>query len=251
MRALFLFASLSVCFAQKAEDPTAEQILNRYVEVTGGKAAYDKVKSVSMQGVMEIKGQNVRGEMKMFRQDGGKYYTVVDLPGIGKQEDGSNGTVVWDKTVLGPRLKTGVEKFLATCAAGAMSEYGRGALEKDSCYSKSEFVGEEMLNGKAVYKLRMTPKEGKPEEQYYDKATGLLARTKMIMPSPMGEVPIVAIVDEYKTIDGITTPVKLTNDMGAVSMVMTFSVVKFNEKIPAALFTLPPEIQALVDAEKK
>jgi len=32
---------------------------------------------------------------------------------------------------------------------------------------------------------------------------------------------------------------------------MTFSVVKFNEKIPAALFTLPPEIQALVDAEKK
>ncbi len=251
MRTLLFLAVLSIGYAQKAPTPTAEQILDRYVEVTGGKAAYDKVKSVTMLGTMEIKGQNIRGELKMFRQDGGKYYTVVDLPGIGKQEDGSNGTVVWDKTVLGPRIKTGVEKFLASCAAGAMSEYGRGALEKDSCYAKTEVLGEETLNGKPVYKLRMTPKEGKPEEQYYDKATGLLARTKMIIPSPMGEVPIVAVVEEYKTVDGITTPSKLTNEMGAVAMTMTFTSIRFNENVPAAMFALPPEIQALVDAAKK
>jgi len=97
----------------------------------------------------------------------------------------------------------------------------------------------------------MTPKEGKPEEQYYDKATGLLARTKMIIPSPMGEVPIVAVVEEYKTVDGITTPSKLTNEMGAVAMTMTFTSIRFNENVPAAMFALPPEIQALVDAAKK
>ncbi len=251
MRIILILAALSICYAQKAATPTAEQILDRYVAVTGGKAAYDKVTTVSILGTMEIKGQNIRGEMKMFRQNGGRYYTVVDLPGIGKQEDGSDGTVVWDKTVLGPRLKTGVEKFLASCAAGAMSEYGRGALEKDSCYAKTEVIGEEMLNGKPVYKLKMTPKEGKPEEQFYDKATGLLSQTKMILPSPMGDVPIVAIVEEYKTVDGITTPAKLTNEMGAVAMTMTFTSIRFNEKVPAVLFSLPPEIQALVDAAKK
>lgn len=237
--------------AQSAEPPTAEQVLDRYVEVTGGKDAYAKVKSVSMVGTMEIKGQGVKGEMRMYRLDGGKYYTVVDLPGIGKQEDGSDGKVVWDKTVLGPRLKTGVEKFLATCATTALSEYGRGALEKDSCYAKAEYVGEEMYEGKSVYKLRMTPKQGKPEEQYYDKQTGLLAKTRMIMPSPMGEVPIVAIVNEYREVDGVKTPVKLTNEMGAVSMIMTFTTVKFNDTVPDAMFMLPPEIQALVKAGKK
>ncbi len=254
MRTLLILLSVSFAPAQKAAAPlavpTAAQVLERYVEVTGGKEAYAKVKSVSMLGTMEIKGQNVRGEMKMYRVDGGKYYTVVDLPGIGKQEDGSNGNVVWDKTVLGPRLKTGVEKFLAICASGAMAEYGRGALETDSCYQKSEMLGEELMGGKKVYKLRMTPKEGKAEEQFYDKATGLLVRTNMIMPSPMGEVPIAAIVDEYRTVDGIKTPVKMTNEMGPVAMVMTFTMVKFNEKLPEVLFALPPEIQALVDAEK-
>jgi hypothetical protein len=247
MRTLLLLCAASLCFAQNS----ADKILERYLEVTGGKAAYDKVKSVSMLGTMEIKGQGVKGEMRMFRKDGGKYYTVVDLPGIGKQEDGSDGTTVWDKTVLGPRLKTGVEKFLATCAAGALSEYGRGPLEKDSCYSKSELLGEESFEGRAVYKLLMTPKEGKPEEQYFDKETGLLVKTRMIMPSPMGEVPIVAIVNEYRVIEGIKTPVKLTNEMGAVSMVMHFTSVKFNAPVPETMFALPPEIQALVKAGKK
>jgi len=246
MRTLLVLATASLAFGQAA--PTAEAILERFVKVTGGQAAYDKVKTLSMTGTMEIKGQNVRGPVKMYREDGGKYYTVVDLPGIGKQEDGSDGKTVWDKTVLGPRIKSGVEKFLATCATGALSEYGRGALEKDTCYAKREVVGEEMVNGKAAYKLRLTPKQGRPEEHYFDKASGLLVKTRMIMPSPMGEVPIVATVDEYKLVDGITTPVKLTNEMGAVAMTMSFTTVKFNEVIPATMFALPPEISALVQA---
>ena len=244
--------SASCLFGQQvATPPTAQQILDRYLKVTGGKAAYDKVKSVTMLGTMEIKGQNVRGEMKMYRMDGGKYYTVVDLPGIGKQEDGSDGNTVWDKTVLGPRLKTGEEKFLAACASGAMSEYGRGALEHDKCYAKSEYSGEETIAGKVFQKVTMTPKIGKPEVQYYDKATGLLGRSKVVLPSPMGDVPITILVEDYKMFEGVVTPVRITNQMGAVEMEIAFSSVKFNEKLPESLFVLPPEIQALVDAEKK
>lgn len=242
----------SLLLGQKAAaPPTGQQILDRYVKVTGGKAAYEKVKSVTMLGTMEIKGQNVRGEMKMYRVDGGKYYTVVDLPGVGKQEDGSDGTTVWDKTVLGPRLKSGDEKFLAACATGAMSEYQRTATEQDKCYSKTEYSGEETIAGKVYQKVTLTPKLGKPEVQYFDKTSGLLRRTKMILPSPMGEVPIVMLIEEYKTVDGIVTPVKLLNQMGPMEMEMSFSTVKFNEKLPETLFALPPEIQALVDAEKK
>jgi len=79
----------------------------------------------------------------------------------------------------------------------------------------------------------------------------LLARTKMIMPSPMGEVPIVAIIEEYRNVDGVKTPVKITNQMGVVAMTMSFTSVKFNEAIPEAMFALPPEISALVKAGKK
>lgn len=249
MRTLLLLAFASLAFGQGA--PTAQSVLDRYVEVTGGQAAYGKVKTMTATGTMEIQGQNVRGEVRMYRAEGSKYYQVVELPGIGKQEDGSNGTVVWDKTVLGPRIKTGAERFLATCASGALSEYGRGALEKDSCYSKVEYVGEEMLNGKGVHRLRLTPKEGKPEEHFFEKDSGLLVKTRMILPSPMGEIPITTTVVEYRKVEGITTPVKLKNEMGAVAMVLAFQTVKFNEAIPETMFALPPEIAALAKAGKK
>src|SRR5205814_1173203 len=105
-----------------------------------------------------------------------------------------------------------------TCGLSAMSEYGKAALEADKCYLKTEFSGEEVLDGKPAYKLTLTPREGKPEEHYYDKTTGLMVRTKMILPSPMGEVPIVMLLDEYRKIDGILTPVRLTSRMGAIEM---------------------------------
>jgi hypothetical protein len=250
MRTLpLLLALASTVLAQGT--PSAQSVLDRYIEVTGGQSAYEKVKTMTATGTMEITGQNVRGDVRMYRADGSKYYQVVELPGIGKQEDGSNGAVVWDKTVLGPRIKTGAEKFLATCARGALSEYGRGALEKDSCYSKVDYVGTETLNGKAVHRLRLTPKEGKPEEHFFEKDTGLLLMTRMVLPSPMGEIPITTTVMEYRKVEGITTPVKLKNEMGAVAMVLAFNSVKFNEAIPEAMFALPPEIAALAKAAKQ
>ncbi|MBZ2183944.1 MAG: hypothetical protein K7J46_04475 [Bryobacter sp.] len=251
MRVLYGLLAASTFLAGENCSPNPEAILNRHLEMSGGKEAYARVKSVSMLGTMEVKGQNVKGEARIYRKNGGKSYTVVDLPGIGKQEDGSNGTVVWDKTVLGPRIKTGVERFLTICSSSALGEYTRGALEKDTCYDKFEFAGEEVVDGRKLCKLRLTPKQGKAEEHLFDSETGLLARTKMIMPSPMGEVPIVAIIEEYRNVDGVKTPVKITNQMGVVAMTMSFTSVKFNEAIPEAMFALPPEISALVKAGKK
>jgi hypothetical protein len=252
MRSLWLFMAAVAAFGQSAGGPavTPESILNRYVEVTGGREAYEKVKSLSMTGTMEIKGQGVRGEMRMYRTEGGKYYTSIDLGGMGKQEDGSDGSVAWDKTVLGPRIKSGVEKFLATCADGVMSEYGKAALELGDCYSKVEYAGVESVDGKAMHKIVLTPKQGKAEEQFFDVETGLMKKVKMIMPSPMGEVPITTVIAEYKAVAGVQVPSKLVNNMGPIVMEMAFSAITVNEKLPEQLFALPPEIQALAGAAK-
>lgn len=233
-----------------AAKPTVDAIFQRFAEATGGADAYAKVKSSTMVGVMEIRGQNVKGEARMYRAEGGKYYTVVDLPGMGKQEDGSDGTTAWDKTVLGPRIKTGVEKFLATCSANSVNEYIRTAADLGACYDKAELVGEETVAGKGTWHIRLTPKQGKPEDHYYDKESGLLTMVKMTMPSPMGEVPMTVKLGGYKTYGGILSPTELVNVMGPVEAVFTFTAIEFNSKIPEAMFALPPEIKALLEAGK-
>ncbi len=256
MRLLLLLASVlsfvpPALHAQPAKTPSVEDILNRYVRATGGEDAYKRISTVVMRGTMEIKAQGIKAEMLVYRADGGKSYSVVDIPGMGKQEDGANGDVVWEKTALGPRLKTGVEKFLQTCAGEAMSEYVRAVAGKDTCYSKMEVAGEDMVNGRPVWKLILTPKMGKLEEQYFDKESGLLVQQKMTMPTPLGELPISLNIGGYKKIDGIETPTTVDTRLGPVEMQMNFSSVSYNEKIPEQIFALPPDIAALVNAEKK
>jgi zinc protease len=239
-------------FAQTlAELPSADKVLDRFVEASGGQEAFSKVKTVSMTGVMEIKAQGVRAAMKMYRANGGKSYTVFELPGMGKQEDGSDGTTVWDKTVLGPRIKSGTEKFLASCAKSAIgTEYAPSAVDMASCYDKITVTGIEDLDGKPAFKLLLSPKQGKPQEQWFDKESGLLKKLRMTMPSPMGELPMNVIFDEYKAIDGILTPVRMTNQMGPLSMTLSFSEILYNPEIPEQTFALPADIQALLNAEK-
>jgi hypothetical protein len=233
-----------------AKAPTAEAVLQKYLEASGGEESIGRVKTVIMRGSMEIPAQNVRASMVIYRADGGKSYSVVDIPGMGKQEDGSNGEIAWEKTALGPRVKDGVEKFLVTCSGDAMGEYTRALTGKDTCYAKVELAGEEMIDGKPAWKLLLTPKMGKVEEQFFDKASGLLVQQNMKMPSPLGELPITLVMNAYKTFEGVKTPTRVTMKMGTVEMQLNFAEVAFNVPIPDQMFAVPPDIQALVEAGK-
>jgi hypothetical protein len=255
MRFLALFLAglshTSLAQAQPAKQPTADEVLARFVQVSGGEEAFRRINTVVMKGALEIKAQGIKADILVYRADGGKSYSVTDIPGMGKQEEGSNGEVVWEKTALGPRLKSGVEKFLLTCAGEAASEYARAIAGKDTCYDKIEFAGDDTVEGKPAWKLKLTPKMGKIEEQFFDKNTGLLIQQKMTMPSPLGELPITLIIGGYKKIDGLETPTSVSTKLGPVDMQASFSSVTYNEKIPDQIFAIPPDIAALVAAEKK
>src|ERR1700722_10071245 len=107
MKFLAGFLAIPLLFAA---DPTGEQILQLSLERSGGAAAFAKVKSVVMTGTVEMAGHNISGPVSVFQQ-GDKSYTVIDLPGIGKVEEGFDGTVAWEANALqGPRIKDGEER---------------------------------------------------------------------------------------------------------------------------------------------
>src|ERR1700757_4780405 len=94
--------------------PTGEAILDKYIEVTGGKAAYEKKISEVSTGVMEFTGKAVKAHIPGYQAAPNKSYTVVEIDGIGKMEEGTDGTVAWERSALkGPRIKTGEEKAVS------------------------------------------------------------------------------------------------------------------------------------------
>src|SRR6185295_4866518 len=106
-----LLLSFSAAWAADEALPKAETILDRYVEVTGGKAAYEKRKTESATGTMTFPAQGLKGAITRFSAEPNQSYMTIELEGIGKIEAGTSGGIAWEKSaIMGPRVKTGEEK---------------------------------------------------------------------------------------------------------------------------------------------
>src|SRR5229473_8237464 len=115
-RTYSLAPALLACLVLSAADalPKGEAILDKYIEVTGGKAAYEKKRSEISSAVMEFVGKGVKANMTMYHAEPNKSYSVVEIEGIGKIEEGTDGSVVWERSALkGPRVKTGEERAVS------------------------------------------------------------------------------------------------------------------------------------------
>lgn len=239
---------LAGCFAAvlPAADealPPAEKILDRYIEVTGGKAAHEKVKSAIINTTMTMPAQGMKASITSYVISPNKHYVAVELPGMGTMEEGSDGVVAWSKNaMMGPRLKDGDEKAIAMRS---------NALDKDvkwrEYYSKAETIAAEPVDGKTCYKVVMTPKVGPVETRYFDKDSGLFVKLALTQKTPMGEIPSEMSFSDYKAFEGITGPTKIAVKTGPQEMQMSVDSIQYNADIPADRFKLPADIQALVD----
>lgn len=225
-----------------ADTPSAEAILDRYVEVTGGKAAYEGLKTEMTSGTMEMKAQGIKGKMSGFRNAQNFSYNVVEIDGVGKIEEGFHEGIAWEKSAMGgPRIKTGEEK------AFYMREaiLARDARWRD-VYTKAELLGEETVDGVACFKVVLTPKEGtRSETQFFEKATGYRRRISMVMSTPMGDLPVESTLSDYKEFGGFKAPTKISTKLAGQELAVTISSMEFNKEIPASRFVPPADVKAV------
>jgi hypothetical protein len=226
--------------------PKGDEILDKYVTVTGGKDAYEKVKNRLLTGTMKVAGQGLEGKITIYQAPPNKMYTVVDLGGIGKVEEGTDGQVVWEKSFTGPRIKTGDEKASALRDAAF-----DGDVQWRKYYKKAECVAEEKIDDKPCYKVVLTTPEGKTRTAYYDKQTNLVVKVVSTEKTPMGELTIEAFPSEYKKVGDILMPHKLLQKMAGQDIAITFDKVEQNVKIPDKRFDLPEDIKKLAEKDKK
>jgi hypothetical protein len=137
--------SLLACRILSGADalPSGEAILDKYIEVTGGKAAYEKKRTEMSTGVMEFTGKGVKAHLTSYHAAPNKSYSVVEIEGIGKMEEGCDGSVAWERSALkGPRVKTGEERAVSLRAATLHND----VLWREF-FSKVESTGVEPIDG--------------------------------------------------------------------------------------------------------
>jgi hypothetical protein len=229
--------------------PSAGEIFARYIEVTGGKAAYEKLKSRVSTGTFEMAGMG-KAAFTLTQESPNKMAMTIDLPGMGKMVQGNNGTHAWEYSAMtGPRLLEGEELLESNGQSLFNAE-----LYPEKVYTKTEVVGIEKVGDSDAYKVAMTTKGGSTRTAFYDKASGLLVKMTMLQKSQMGEVAIDSITSDYREVDGVKLPFKTTikiNVGPGMEQVMTIEKLTHNTEIAADAFKAPAEVQELIDAKKK
>ena len=243
---------LAVCWtavgamAWAADLPKAETILDRYVEVTGGKAAYEKRKSEVTTGTFELTAMGLKGAMTTYHVAPDKAYTEIEFPGLGKIQEGSNGAVAWQLSAMqGPHLKEGDERATSLL----MAKFNGDVAWRD-LYKTVETAGVETVDGKPCYSVTLTPKEGPGSTRCYDKESGLLTKAVVTMKGPMGEITVEGYASDYRKEGDLLVPHKMTQKTMGQEFTINIDSVKPNADIPAERFAVPAEIQALIDKKK-
>jgi outer membrane lipoprotein-sorting protein len=234
---------LSLTLARAADDlPKAETILDKYVDATGGKAAYLKHHTEITKGTMDITAFGVKGTVITYSAEPNKSYTEVDLPGLGKTSKGTDGKVYWmQSAMVGAHIEEGAEK------AQSMLSRMNAELVWRELFKEVKTVGTDSVDGKECYKVEMTPTEGGPITQCYDKQSNLILKMTMTMTSQMGEQTVDSFFSDYRKEDDVLMPHKMKQNVAGQDIVFTVDSVTFNPDIPADKFTLPSEIKALAN----
>jgi hypothetical protein len=222
--------------AKAAEQlPSVDQILNRYVQALGGKAAIERLTSLALTGTLEVPSAGISGKAELIARAPNRFILKLEIEGIGTFTQAYDGTAGWSQDPInGLRDIGGAE--LAQLKREA--DFHREAHLKD-VYSKLVVLGKEKVGASDTYVIEATPPEGGPEKLYFDTLTGLLVRTDSINRSPQGEIPAEAYIEDYKEINGVKIPVTLRQVTSVLTSTIRFADAKPNVEVEQTRFSKP------------
>lgn len=241
MKTLRTFAiaglTLSVLAADPARaniTPQAKAVLDRFVEVSGGRTALEKTHAMHLKGVLLAFG--LKGTVEIWREEPDKRASDIAIGPL-KIRDWSNAGKSWHTDPSSGNLLARDGKDLEDAIAGTWfetlrwldSDQGGGSIEVGS-------DAQDTLGSFTV--LQVTPPSGKPRQLEFDQKTGVLVRTI----SKHDQLTVVSTNSDYRKVEGWMVPFRVVQEViGAAANTATtiFDTVEFLADIPQDRFTPP------------
>jgi Photosynthetic reaction centre cytochrome C subunit len=193
--------------------PSAAEVLDRYIQALGGRAALEGVKSRVSRGTllrMKVVGSGTpkawavnRGQedpLEIVQQAPDRVTVTVGPPSaqIIQRLEGAAGTV------QGPNG----ERPLAPAEVAHMAARIdlRKELKLRDRADKARVVGREPIDGKDALVLRLPGDDGTTQTLYFDAATGLLRRQIVYTPTVLGPDPEQTDFEDYRDVGGVKVP---------------------------------------------
>lgn len=221
--------------AAASSTPSTEQILDKYIEASGGRAAWQKLNSRVSTGTVDVPAMNVAGTIEMREKAPRRILVTVTISGAVFSQ-GFDGTVGWSNDPQnGVREQSGPE----------LAETRRDAdfyhpLDMHTLYSKFKVTGTENVGEHPTYVMEATPSEGgDPDKLYFAVDTGLLVRAISQHHSPEGVDSIEEDFSDYRAVDGIKIPFVIHQKSAQMEFTIIIGEVHHNVALDDAQFSKP------------
>jgi len=237
--------------------PTAAAILNRHVEVTGGKKAHLALTTRKMTGklLIDMFGHKFEAKVEKQAKAPNLSYMVIDSSTI-SQVIVSNGEHAWEWSrghggSGSTRLLDGEMRARRLDAAVFDADVHWRTL-----FKKAKTKGVVELAGKPAYRVDVTSKHGKRSSRFYDKASGRLVGYKQDIEMHGGKGSMEVSIGAYKQFDGVWLPTRVravltSPKYGKGTQTWVYAKIEHGCKISPKLFAMPPEVREQVEAKAR
>jgi len=219
--------------AKEKTGPSADTLLDKYLQAVGGAAAIERITSRVMTGTITFGDRNVA--IDIFSKEPDKRISFTHTPD-GDSVTAFDGHEGW----LGFPGRPLREMHGSDIDAAAMDADLHFAAHLKGMFSKMQAQGEEKIGDHDAY-LVIGQREGKPPLRlYFDEQSGLLVRLVRYGETPLGRMPTQIDYADYREAGGLKIPFRWTLARPNGRFTIQVSEVKQNVPVDDAKFAKPP-----------
>ncbi len=213
--------------------PSADQLLDKYVQAAGGAAAVDKVTSRVMKGTIDFGGKSL--PIDIYAKEPDKRISFTHMP-EGDSVTAFNGQEGW----LGTPGRPLREMHGSDLDGASIDADLHLATHLKAMFTETHVEGQEKVGDRDTYVLvgRREPKP--PIRLYFDQQSGLLLRLVRYGETALGWMPTQIDYADYRDTNGVKIPYRWTLARPSGRFTIQVTDVKQNVAVDDAKFTKPP-----------
>jgi photosynthetic reaction center cytochrome c subunit len=214
-------------------EPTADQLLDKYMQAAGGAAAIDKITSRVMKGEIDFGGKSL--PIDIYAKDPDKRISFTHMP-EGDSVTAFNGHEGW----LGMPGRPLREMHGGDIDGASIDADLHLATHLKQMFSEVKVIGPEKIGDRETY-LVVGQREALPPIQlYFDAQTGLLVRLVRFGETALGQMPTQIDYADYRVADGVKIPYRWTLARPGGRFTIQLSELQQNVPVDDSKFVKPP-----------
>jgi len=218
-----------------ADQPTINDVLNKYVQALGGRNAVAGVTSRVTKGRIDIAGVSFGGKLETYAKAPNMALTVMTAEPMGVLKRGFDGRMAWSRSDQKDAREPSPKELAAL--ADDLQLYREIKLRE--IYPRMSFLGKGNVGTREVYILEAISRSGSTEKLYFDLESGLLIRRDTMRLSSSGPVQAEFYFSDWREVDGIKLPFKTTERLAGTTYIFTLEEVRHNLQLDDEVFRAP------------